>query len=212
MSITLLSYYIEKNTPVFGGKLNSIKISSHRSISNGNTTNELLIELPNHVGTHIDLPKHFSNNGPSLSNYNPNFWNFNKVGFVHSTIENFPEDIKDIDENIEILIWKTGFGKFRHKEKYWKNQPIIPAEFANILRRRFTKLRVFGFDMISLTSLNDKEEGKKAHLNFLVKNDIVVIEDMNLQQLNASPNKVIMSPWLLIDADGVPCTVYAFTE
>ena len=35
-----------------------------------------------------------------------------------------------------------------------------------IFKEKFKNIRVFGFDMISLTSKLDRDEGKKAHLDF----------------------------------------------
>ena len=87
--------------------------------------------------------------------------------------------IDNLDSSIEILILKTGFGQNRGKDVYWKNQPVVPASYA-LFKINFQNIRVFGFDMISLTSLNDREEGKKAHINFLINHDILILEDMNL--------------------------------
>ena len=63
--------------------------------------------------------------------------------------------------------------------------------------------------MISLTSLNDKEEGKRAHINFLINHDILILEDMNLDPINTIPDTIILSPLQIQNADGVPCTVIA---
>jgi kynurenine formamidase len=87
---------------------------------------------------------------------------------------------------------------------------VIPASYGNILRSTFPYLRVFGFDLISLTSKLDRSEGKKAHISFLIENDILILEDMNLTQINDRPHRIIISPLLIKDADGSPCTVIAF--
>ena len=63
--------------------------------------------------------------------------------------------------------------------------------------------------MISLTSMNNKEEGKKAHINFLLDHDILILEDMNLTSINKKPRNIILSPLQIENADGVPCTVIA---
>jgi arylformamidase len=75
---------------------------------------------------------------------------------------------------------------------------------------KFPKLRLFGFDMISLTSKLDRPEGKEAHLNFLIENQILILEDMNLENLFTCPNKVIVAPLQIENSDGGPCTVFAF--
>ena len=63
--------------------------------------------------------------------------------------------------------------------------------------------------MISLTSKLDRAEGKKAHLNFLINNEILILEDMNLEKLFEKPNKVIIAPLQIKEASGVPCNVIA---
>ena len=209
MKFSYLSYFIDNNTPVYGGYENQIEISQKSSISNGDTANSLNIVINNHVGTHIDFPFHFSNNGKKSSDYDASFWIFNKVGFIECSIIEFPEKIKMVSSDIELLIFKSGFGINRNDEIYRKSQPVIPSSYAKLLRSQFPKLRVFGFDMISLTSKLNRDEGKKAHIDFLINNDILILEDMNLQELSSSPNKVIISPLQISNADGVPCNVIA---
>ena len=212
MKISFLSHFIDNETPVYGGYENQIKISKKSSIKNGDTANSLSIVMNNHIGTHIDFPFHFSNNGKKSSDYDASFWIFNKVGFIECSIIDFPEKIKNLPTDIEFLIFKSGFGKNRNDEIYWKSQPVIPSSFAKLLRNQFRSLRVFGFDMISLTSKLNRDEGKKAHLSFLIKNDILILEDMNIEELYSTPDKVIISPLQIMDADGVPCNVISIVN
>ena len=210
MKISFLSYFIDNHTPVYGGYEDQIKITKKSSIDNGDTANSLNIFLNNHIGTHIDFPFHFSNNGKKSSDYDASFWVFNKIGFIECDVLELPKKIKNLPTDIELLIFKSGFGKNRNDDIYWKSQPVIPSSFAKLLKNQFPELRVFGFDMISLTSKLDRDEGKKAHLAFLIDNDILILEDMNLEELYITPNKVIVSPLQLGDADGSPCTVISF--
>lgn len=205
-----LSHFINSETPVYGGKQGKIIIESIRSIDKGDTSNNLNFNFPAHVGTHIDFPYHFSIKGKKSNDYPPSFWIFHKVGFLNCTIEEVETNIDDLPADIEILILKTGFGSNRDKEIYWSKQPIIPASFAQLFKTKFTSLRIFGFDMISLTSQLDREEGKLAHVNFLINNDILVLEDMNLVNLFNTPETIIVAPLQIKDADGVPCNVIAF--
>jgi kynurenine formamidase len=55
----------------------------------------------------------------------------------------------------------------------------------------------------------DREEGKKAHLNFLISENILILEDMNLEEMSAVPSQLIVSPMQVKNSDGVPCTVIA---
>ena len=210
MKISFLSHFIDNHIPVYGGYEDQIKISKKSSIKDGDTSNSLNVFFNNHVGTHIDFPYHFSDKGKKSSDYDASFWVFNKIGFIECDILELPNKIKNLPTDIELLIFKSGFGKNRNDDIYWKSQPVIPSFFAKLLRNQFPELRVFGFDMISLTSKLDRDEGKKAHLAFLIDNDILILEDMNLEELYITPNKVIVSPLQLGDADGSPCTVISF--
>jgi arylformamidase len=205
-----LSYFLSEDTPAYAGEKDTIHIRSIRSIDLGHTSNNLYLEFPNHINTHIDFPRHFNATGKSLNDYEPGFWVFGKVGFICCEIQELLNNISELSEDIELLIVKTGFGALRGTEQYWAEQPVIPASYASSLRARFPKLRVFGFDLISLTSRLDRDEGKKAHLAFLCEKDILVLEDMNLLQLEQTPSEVIIAPLLIDGADGVQCTVFAF--
>ena len=210
--IKLLSYHISENTPTYGNK-NKFLSNSLSSIKSGDTANSTKwIFQTNHIGTHIDFPSHFCKNGKTLSDYNPDFWVFNKIGFIDCDILNFKNEINKIPSDIEILIWKSGFGKFRNKDLYWQKQPVIPSNFADMINDRFKSIRVFGFDMISLTSQLDKIEGKTIHNKFLCNYEILIIEDMDLSFSNFNFKKIIISPWQIKGADGAPCSVLGFID
>jgi kynurenine formamidase len=211
MKIQSLSYYINNETPVYGGYSEKINIESARRISDGDTTNEMTLSFNNHVSTHIDFPKHFSDNGKTINDYEPSFWVFRNVGFLNCNLDNVKKNLDILDSNIEILILKTDFGRHRGENVYWKNQPVIPSNLASILKNKFKKLRAFGFDLISLTSKLDREEGKKAHLEFLINNDILIIEDMSLSKLKKTPKMIVVSPLMIDKADGVPCNILSFS-
>lgn len=205
-----LSHFIKENTPVYGGDTEVIKLEKIRTISKGDTSNNLKLTFPGHVSTHIDFPYHFDDNGKKSNDYAAINWVFNKVGFVASSIKDLENQIDNLPSDIECLILKTGFEQFRGLEKYWKEQPIINASLASSLKSKFPNLRLFGFDMISLTSKLDRSEGKKAHLAFLIDYDILILEDMHLTFLEQTPKQIIVAPLQIDNADGVPCTVLAF--
>jgi arylformamidase len=205
-----LSYFIDANTPVYGGSKEVIQIKQLNSIEKGDTSNNLSVHFPVHIGTHIDFPFHFSNTGKKSDDYPASFWVFNKIGLIDCCIDEVPDKINLLPSDIEILILKTNFGIYRNENRYWSQQPVIPASYADLFRSNFPKLRVFGFDMISLTSKLNRNEGKLAHINFLINNDILILEDMNLHGLQKTPDNIIIAPLQIIKADGVPCNVIAF--
>ena len=205
-----LSYFLTENTPVYGGEKGALSFERIRSIEKGDNSNNLKLTFPSHVGTHIDFPFHFHVLGKKCEDYPASFWVFEKIGFLDCCLEEVEQKLSELSPDIEILILKTGFGKLRGKDMYFFNQPVIPSNFAEIFKNHFPKLRVFGFDMISLTSKLNREEGKNAHINFLINQDILVLEDMYLEHLHDTPSLLVVSPILVEGADGVPCTVIAF--
>ena len=91
MKIFFLSYFIDNHIPVYGGYEDQIIIKKKSSIDNGDTANSLNIFLNNHIGTHIDFPFHFSNNGKKSSDYDASFWVFNKIGFIILSYKNLSD-------------------------------------------------------------------------------------------------------------------------
>lgn len=205
-----LSHFLDEFSPVYGGEIGVFSKKNKSEIAKGDTANNLILQFPNHIGTHIDFPYHFDLCGKTSSDYPAAFWIFKKIGLLTCSLERIPEIISGMQNDIELLIWKSGFGTYRSEERYWKEQPVIPAYLADLFRKQFPFLRVFGFDMISLTSKLDRAEGRKAHLKFLIENDILLVEDMYLEHLHTSPDNLIISPLQIANADGVPCTVIAY--
>jgi len=215
MKTIYLSYFINPETPLYGGE-KSIKVDLRSEISKGASSNTKHLYFPNHTGTHIDFPNHFSDTGKTINDYPAGFWTFNNVfiidlpGESEKIIETKDINIKEIPPETDFLIIKTGFGKFREDKIYWNNNPGLAPEFAGALKERCAKLRAVGFDFISVSSYQNRELGRKAHKEFLINNNILLIEDMNLGELDDSKIKSIIALPLLVDKiDGSPITVIA---
>ena len=212
-----LSHFLDNETPCYGGRSNII-ISKSSRIETGSSSNSLNISINNHVGTHIDLPRHFLNTGKSLNDYSPEFWVFNQVSIIYYQAKN-NEIIseKDLDlsktpQKTDLVIIRTDFQSFRESKVYWNDNPGLAPDLAGELKRKFPELRAIGFDFISLSPYKNRELGRMSHKSFLVENDILVVEDMKLDCLNFTPSEVVICPLLISDADGVPVTVIAFNE
>jgi len=111
--------------------------------------------------------------------------------------------------NTDLLIIKTGFGENRGKPSYINNSPIVSSRLAKFLKSKLPNLRAVGFDFISISSLKNREEGRKAHKEFLSR-DILIVEDMNLEDLQINPDSVLVSLLFIDNSDGGPVTVWAF--
>ena len=179
------------------------------------------INMDSHMGTHIDFPAHFYPDGKFGEDYPPEHFMYEHVGLYEincrENLEITPDRFTEIKcSEIEILILKTGFSHFRDQKKYIYESPVISHQCADFFRKHFPKLRMVGFDMISLTSQLNREEGRKAHLDFLneKKGEILIMEDMNLKEINFNTNfkNLSVAPLYFDKMDGSPCTVWAQIE
>lgn len=213
-----LSYSINEDTPLYGGE-KAISIKNKSQISSGDSSNSKYFMFPGHCGTHIDFPKHFSDSGKSINDYPASFWFFKNIFVI-----NYPAMINEIiDEKLfqnlevptatEFLIIKTGFGEFRSKNTYWENNPGLSDNLAGYIKTKLPNIRAIGFDFISLSAYQNRPVGRLAHKAFLVENDILIIEDMNLiGHISGKINKIYALPLQIDQADGVPITIMAEYE
>jgi arylformamidase len=212
-----LSYELSADLSNYGGAA-GIGIEWVRMMEKGDTSNNSLLQLPAHTGTHIDYPLHFYKEGKSGSNYTAGDLVFSSVGIMdisQSTVNDHliePDHLKEIlPGDIDFLIIKTGFCEGRSEEKYWKyNWGFAPAT-ASYLKSIFPQLKAIGFDLISLSSYQQREIGREAHKEFLEKNDILIVEDMDLRTIsvNTMIRTLIVSPLRFSGADGAPVTIWA---
>jgi len=216
-----LSHFLDTSTPAYGGG-ETFQTVFLKSMERNDSCNTARWTLPNHIGTHIDCPRHFSRNGKTLSDYPAEFWLFKSVSFVDispvtpaqqidMTVLQFGKILPETD----LLLIKTGFGEKRSDQVYWEENPSFSSDLAEYLRKQCTKLRVMGFDTISLSSWKDRELGRKAHRAFLdTQQPIMLLEDMDFSQFESGTPiiQVIISPLPVRNADASPCTVLAEVE
>jgi len=218
--IEYLSYHISEDTPLYGNS-KGIIISADKQIKEGDSCNTLNLQFSNHTGTHIDFPHHFDASGKTINDYNAEFWQFDNVEVIDLSGKINDSEIigtkyfeKLTNKTIDLLLVKTGYGKFRSTKKYTITPPGISSKLAPFFRKKFPNLRCIGMDLISISSYANREEGRKAHHAFLNSNEgspILLLEDMKLDSTGPF-SRVIIAPLLLDKADGVPCTVFGFKK
>ncbi len=212
MSYTFLSFPLSKETPGYGGKTNFTS-KSVKSMCSGDSCNQTVLEFDTHLGTHIDAPRHFSESGKTLDEYEPSFWisknpHILDVNSMPGEIIELSQFKDEISQECDFLIIRTGFEKYRHKEIFWSSNPGFSPESADFLRDWCKEIKYIGFDSISLTSYQHREVGKLAHKAFLDDDHpILIIEDMKVKHLSSKLKSVVISPLIFSGADGSPVTV-----
>lgn len=215
--VTFLSHVLDTNTVGFAGK-NTFSVEKATAICCGDSSNSAYWKFHNHIGTHIDLPKHFIEDGKTIDQTPAAYWIFNKVflntfdSIRENEIITYGSWCDKIPKDCELLLLKTGFEKYRDQEKYWKFNPAFSTDLAFWLKRNRPLIRCIGFDTLSLTGYQHRELGRKAHKAFLSsetenEHEIFIIEDMHLSSIFTSPDKVIVLPLIVRNADASPCSI-----
>lgn len=213
-----LSHFIHPHAPAYGGN-QAFFDEPDKQLENRDSCNTRRWRMSNHVGTHIDAPRHFSRNGAPIDHYAADFWLFSQVAIIvldriePGRILNANDlDFSRVLADVELLLIKTGFGEWRQKMEYWQNNPGLHPEIAPKLRQNYPELRVIGFDLISLSSFANRSLGRDAHRSFLDDpKPILLLEDMDLSEIDRGSQikQVVISPIRVKDADAAPCTVLA---
>ena len=220
-----LSYSLSPTTPMYGNR-EGFKIEKTSQICCGDSANSSKYSFPNHIGTHLDAPLHFSEHGASIDSYPASYWIFNNPSLINIKVDNnqlitaamIEESIDSspspLQHNSDLLFLRTGFETVRTDIDYWKNNPGIAIDVGPYLREKYPNVRLLGVDVISISSFQNREVGREAHRALLDPDKkgspIVLMEDVSLTPIcEKSIHQIIVSPLRVEGADGSPCTVLA---
>jgi len=215
-----LSHNLTMDTPTYGNRNKLVTKHTTCDVNGYFITESNWQFSTNHIGTHIDTQKHFIKDGISITDIDDTFWIFENVELIEITRETGKLiEWDDVSANIrksqslELLLIRTGYEKYRGEDKYWNDNPGISSNCANSLRKNLSSLRGIGFDFISLTSFNFRDDGKAAHKNILGgSKPFIIIEDMSLVKVNRKIVSLTVLPLFVENADASPVSVIAQME
>lgn len=212
-----LSHLLSQTTPTYGNR-NIFVVEKKSDISKGDVANDSFMHTTVHIGTHLDLPYHFYNEGKTIEDFDADFWFFSNplyVEIVPRHILIFEEVIEVLDKidkpECDILIVKTGICDQREEDIFWKSNYGFHPDLYDYLIQKYPNLRVFGFDSISVSSFSERAMGREAHKRFLNPvRPILLLEDMDLRMIDKTLflEKIIIAPMRISKCDGLPCTVF----
>ena len=214
----LLSHVLDENTPTYGNR-DKFVAGEKSQIKQGAGANSSTWNFSiNHIGSHIDMPKHFFDNGKTLTDYNPGQWIFENVQLIDIPCTSarliMPADFTEKPgDKTQLLLIRTNYETYRGSDKYWNDNPGLAPQLGIWLRENFPDIRAVGFDFISLTSWKFRAEGREAHRVFLDPegsgSPLWILEDLSLERADENMTRVIVSPLFVKDGDGSPVTVFA---
>jgi len=215
--LILLSHKLSSSTPSYddGPRLS---LAPHKQIEWGDSSNSYLVTLPNHIGTHIDAPRHFDPAGKAVADFDISRFVFSRPLILDLPkppegliIEDDLAQLTKKNMDVDLLLIRTGFQRFRETdpEVFMKRGPCLSGGAAKHIIENLPRLRCLGVDMISVSSPASRAEGREAHRHLLVGRDFFIVEDMDLLDKPLHLKRVWVVPLLIEGVDSSPCTVFA---
>jgi len=165
------------------------------------------IEMSSHDGTHIDSPRHFIPGGPTIDTMDIE----TTVGpcRVIEIKDEKSVTVKELEpykiKAGERIIFKTRNSPVVWSKRQWDGKFVtVSLEAAKYLAEK--KIRLVGFDYISLASAEPPENIGWVHEAFL-KNGIFILEALNLAGVEPGNYELICLPLRIEAGDAGPSRV-----
>lgn len=218
-----LSHPLEQTDLAWPGEP-TLKLEKGTSIDDGAGFNSCISHLPNHFGTHFDAPKHFNNNGLSITELPIDYFVYKNVLLIDLPKGNksyiIEDDLKQYEEEIQkadLLLIRTGFESVRKENplEYQNEGPCIHPDCCTYMINTFKNLKTVGFDFLAIGAPWNDLAGV-AHQNLLgvySEKFITAIEDMSLKDIkDRKINSVYLGPLRIVGADSSQVSVIAEVE
>lgn len=205
MKLYDVSLPISNDLPVWPGD-SPILLTTTMSISKGDKCNLTKMEMGTHTGTHIDAPSHFIKDGATVDSI---------------PIETLIGPCLVVELNSKELIEGKDFQKYdlngysrvliktRNSECWAKNIASFDTNYVSLgihavqyLIER--NIRLIGIDYLSIEAF--QSDGSPVH-KLLLKNNVTILEGLNLSEVNAGAYELICMPLNLQGCDGAPARV-----
>ncbi len=200
-----VSVQLSNTVPVWpSGPPIRLESTPHLSRDKSYTIHETLIQISSHMGTHIDAPYHFVENGKRLDEIPLE----RLVG--KATVFEIPgarsigqRELSRLKwDGIERVLFKTENSKHWHDGSFYQDFVYLEPEGAQFLIDR--GVRLVGIDYLSIEKY--KAEKHLTHFTLLEK-EVVVIEGLDLSRVGPGEYSMVALPLNLIGTDGGPTRV-----
>ena len=202
MHVVDLSVLLNQNTPVYPGDP-KIEIKNGAVLEKDGYEDHF-VSFGTHFGTHIDAPQHMFAGGKALDAFPIDAF-VGRGMYIKVINKKFDlESVKKADiKKGDIVLFHTGMSGMFHEEKYFSDFPPIPEEIAQYLVEK--QIKMMGVDTCSV---DGHFTSFSAH-KLLLKNDILIIENLTkLERLEGKAFQIFALP-LALQLDGSPARVIA---
>jgi len=201
-----VSVQLSNHVPVWpSGPPIRLQSAPHLSRDKSYTIHETLIQISSHMGTHIDAPYHFVENGKRLHEIPLERLVGKATLFEIPGVRSIGErELTPLKwEGIERVLFKTENSKHWQDGSFYQNFVYLEPEGARFLVDRGVQL--VGIDYLSIEKF--KAEKHLTHFT-LLKKDVVVIEGLDMSRVGPVEYSTLALPLSLLDTDAGPTRVH----
>lgn len=153
-----------------------------------------------HVGTHVDAPSHFIENGRTIEEIPPQrFMGEVQVIEIGDNNEIKKSELESIDFNSNKILFKTNNSRIISENIFYDDFVYLNYEAAEFLIE--SGIDFIGIDYLTIESIDTTDF---AVHKLLLKNNVIVLEGINLKGVNPGKYKMISLPLKLTGAEASP--------
>jgi arylformamidase len=200
-----VSVQLSNDLPVWpSGPPIRLESTPHLSKDKSYTIHETFIQISSHMGTHIDAPYHFVENGRRLHEIPLERLVGKATVFEIPGVRSIGErELRPLKwDGVERVLFKTENSKHWHDGKFYEDFVYLEPEGARFLVER--GVRLVGIDYLSIEKF--RAERHLTHFALLEK-DVVVIEGLDLSRVAPGEYSMVALPLNLLGTDGGPTRV-----
>ena len=182
----------------------AFEIHKISSFENGDDVNISAFSTCSHIGTHVDAPLHYIENGSDVTAIPlDHLLGDAKIIQIINNIEISLEEIKTYTINKgDRILFKT-----KHSNIDWSLKPFnenliaLTTEAASYLKEK--EILLVGIDYLSISGMHNS---KSVH-QLLLSSGICILEGLNLQTIEPGNFELICLPLKIKGAEGAPARV-----
>lgn len=186
-----LSVGVAPNLPRYNDTIPRPEFRPFTSIKAGDINNQTIFSLFTHIGSHVDAPYHFCEQGESIDQIDLGSFLFTRALLVNVEAGKGGrvgvECLKACEglEGADILLFNMGYSRFCADEPVYRDDfPALTLEAAKFLRENLTGLKAIALDTLSVDGTDGFETGFANHHALLdVRADglrpLLIYENMN---------------------------------
>lgn len=205
MTLYDISLTISEDFPTWPGDP-PIELKMISQIEKGDLANVTHLSAPVHMGTHVDAPDHFLNNGKTVEDIPLDYM----VGSVlvlevpsSEVITTGDLEAFKIPEETRRILFKTANSAYWKEEGHTFQEDFIALDPDAAARLVEMGVNVVGVDYLSVAPYNEPVPTHKI----LLEAGVLIIEGLDLSRVSAGEYKLYCLPLKIAGSDGAPARV-----